>query len=73
MHVLLDQTWAPVNVPSSASVVVVVSGGVHKLNCSEMLERWGLLKNLLTDQQKQQEALKTPLRIHPVSSSFIYL
>lgn len=47
MPVLLDQNWAPVNVPSSASVVVVVSGSVHKLNCSEMLERWGLLKNFL--------------------------
>lgn len=57
MHVLLDQKWAPVNVPSSTSAVVVVSGGVGKLNCSEMSKGWGLLKTFLTDEQKQQEAL----------------
>lgn len=59
MHVLLDQKWAPVSVSSSTSVVVVVSGSVHRLNCSEMLERWRLLKNFLTDEQKQQEVLNS--------------
>lgn len=78
MHVLLDQKWAPVNVPSSTSVVVVVSGSVHKLNCSEMLQRWGPLKNFLTDEQKQQEALNSLRNLidateNPHSERLIYV
>lgn len=38
---------------------LVVSGGIPKVNCPEMLERSELLKTFLTDEQKQLEALDT--------------
>lgn len=35
----------------------VVSGGVPKVNCPEMLERSGLLKAFLKEEQEQLQAL----------------